>query len=79
MSPLEELGKDAKSVAALQRKHTAFEHDLQMLAQQVNFAAVFLFDHPIDHGTTAPNVDSYTTAHPKQANSNFLQAIVAPN
>lgn len=36
MSPLEELGKDAKSVAALQRKHTAFEHDLQMLSQQVS-------------------------------------------
>lgn len=31
----EELGKDAKSVAALQRRHANFEHDLVTLGTQV--------------------------------------------
>lgn len=33
----EELGKDAKSVAALQRRHATFEHDLVTLGTQVSF------------------------------------------
>ena len=31
----EELGKDAQSVAALQRRHANFEHDLLTLGAQV--------------------------------------------
>ena len=31
----DELGKDAKSVAALQRRHANFEHDLVTLGTQV--------------------------------------------
>ena len=31
----DELGKDAKSVAALQRRHQIFEHDLMTLGSQV--------------------------------------------
>ena len=34
----EELGKDAKSVAALQRRHANFEHDLVTLGTQVWFS-----------------------------------------
>lgn len=33
----EELGRDAQSVAALQRKHANFEHDLVTLGTQVYF------------------------------------------
>lgn len=32
----EELGRDAQSVSALQRKHANFEHDLQTLSAAVS-------------------------------------------
>ena len=37
----EELGKDAQSVAALQRRHANFEHDLVTLGAQVSWEAFF--------------------------------------
>ena len=39
----EELGRDAQSVAALQRKHANFEHDLSTLGTQVTMEIIIFW------------------------------------